>query len=110
MVLNSQRLRATSTRLFHLRAAVVLLATACVFVAPRLMAQTAIGNSGAATRRSATQRPATPRDLKTQWHEAGKSSSGSQPDTQALLAEQQAAVASADAERIELTSTRLIAS
>jgi tetratricopeptide (TPR) repeat protein len=69
-----------------------------------------MGNSASAHGKAATQPHAAPHSPEIQSHEAGKSSADSQPDTQALLAEQQAAVASRDPERIELTSTRLIAS
>ena len=87
-----------------------MLATACSFVAPGLSAQTASGKSAAATKRPATRRHIAPQSTEIQSHEAEKSISDSQPDTQALLAQEQSAVASGDPERIELTSTRLIAS
>jgi tetratricopeptide (TPR) repeat protein len=112
--LNPERLRATSSRSCPIRAKLqtLLLAAACAFLAPQMMAQNQSNGAASGHTKAIAPRHTPPHSRQSTAEQRRNSAlnSNAQNDTQALLAEERAAVAAGDPARVEVTSKRLIAS
>jgi tetratricopeptide (TPR) repeat protein len=114
MVLNLERLQTTARPARHIEVKLktLVLAAACVLLAPQMMAQNqSAGDTSGNAKVIAPHRGPRPSTKNAgQQKRSQISSSNTQKDTQALLDDQRAAVAIGDPTRIEVTSKLLIAS